>query len=456
MLKRSIVAACIAVAALAAPAVSTTGPIQAAGADQISVWDTTLSQTYDSYWEPALNQPADYTGPRDYASGTAYIKIDVLEKPSDLAMIPLICFWTHTAAQKFKYETCARKGVDRIFTDEGTYYFDLKAPESWWQKNGVFDWSTPPTLGRIMLKKAYSETTELMLGKLCGSFCYKGDDLEDHIPVRIASELIFVAQGETLNPPSDWRNECPSDWANACSGDGGDPTGPTTTAPVATPAPTLPPGTGIDVTAARTSLQVAHRLDNAVLHQVRWRLADKNKLSWNTPTDDFQTTISGLDPGTTYVVQVRGLINKKWRAWNTTSATTTGGSTTTTAPATTAPATTAPATTAATTAPPTTAAPTTAPPPGPGSDSVDATSTRPAVSATGANRVLRAEWFHPRAELYQYRYNYLDRTNRVWSDVTAAQSAVIGNLDAGVTYQFQVRGFIDGKWQKWASVKVGV
>jgi hypothetical protein len=351
MLRRTVLSTCLVAAAIAIPAVAAS-TTSAAPPDQISVWSASgLRQTASSYWEPSLNQPADYTAPADYANGRAFIKIDVVSKPSDLAVVPLVCFWTHTEAKRFHYETCARGGSDRIVTGEGAIYVDLGAPAGWWKKNGTFDWSLPPSVGRIMIKKAYSTRTELLLSSKCGAACYIGDDLADHVPIEMDSELIFVKKGASLTPPTDWRTTCPADWSTLCSGGGATTT--TTTIPKVTTTTTIPKAT-----------------------------------------------------------------------------------TTTTIPK---------ATTTTTT------------PSGSNTASVAATATTPAVRLTSSSvGTIAATWSHPDAMRYQYRYNEVGSSTRVWSDSMTAKGATLTGLRSGKDYTVKVRAYYGGSWKQWATLNVRV
>ncbi len=176
----------------------TAQPTTAAAPSQITIWNATDSQTASTYWEPRLTQPANYVSPVNYAGGQAQIKIVIESKPSTRPMKALVCFWRH-GAKKFQYETCRSAGV---FSKPGTYRVALAAPTSWWKKGGSYDWSKPASIGRIML--ADPNTGKLFLNSNCGKACYSGGDLGSHVPVRMRSQLIFVAKGATFKPPPGW------------------------------------------------------------------------------------------------------------------------------------------------------------------------------------------------------------------------------------------------------------
>jgi hypothetical protein len=170
----------------------------AAAPSQVTIWSGTDSQTANSYWELALRQPANYVSPVNYAGGSAQVKIVIESKPSARPMKALVCFWRH-AATKFQYETCRSAGV---FTTKGTYRVALPAPTSWWKKGGTYDWTKQASVGRIMLVDP--NTGKLFMNSRCGKACYAGGDLASHVPVKMTSQLIFVAKGATFQPPAGW------------------------------------------------------------------------------------------------------------------------------------------------------------------------------------------------------------------------------------------------------------
>ncbi|MEL6892753.1 MAG: hypothetical protein AAFP84_14235, partial [Actinomycetota bacterium] len=381
MLKR-LLSLALGLGALAVPAVAATSNVEAAS--QITVWKASgMQQTANSYWQPTLNQPNDYTRPTNYADGRAYIKLEIVSKPSDLAVKPNICFWRHTEVKKFHFETCARSR-DLGFNSEGTYYFDLNAPNKWWKKNGVFDWSIPPTLGRVMIKDDASG--KLLLSSRCGAACYEGDDLADHIPIKMNSELIFVAKGKTLNPPANWRSDCPSSWASACRGGDGSPAPapaptppPTTTPPPPPPAdepPTEPSNTAVNNLRAQVqdrALIVRYGHPDAKRFQMRYQQQGSKRV-WTSPTTATRQTISDLRGGVPVDIEVRALIGSTWREWTAITATPSGSGGGT-------------------------------PPPGGGSGamvtaSVQATRLGPAIELEATSSKIGVEYSHPKATRY--------------------------------------------------------
>ena len=214
------------------PATTAPPAPSAAAATQLMLFDHLATQTPDAYWEPVANQPADYTAPVNLAGGNAYLKLDMVSKPSDKLMHPQVCFWTHAESRKFKFETCSETKAISV-TAEGTYWANLGPVASWWKMNGVYDWAQPSSVVRIMFKDP--ATGQLFMGTKCGAACYPGDDLLDHIPLRYSGELVLVAKGAQLVPPAGWE-ACPKTLATSCGGG----TPPTTTPPTTTPPTTTP------------------------------------------------------------------------------------------------------------------------------------------------------------------------------------------------------------------------
>lgn len=182
----------------------------AAAAPQRVLFSYTGVQSFAQYWEPRPAQPSSYTSPVNYAGGHFYLKLDVLSKPSNKAMIPQVCMWRH-GAKKFQYETCSSTKMS--FTSKGTYWIDLGAPAGWWKKAGGYDWSKQASVMRIMLKDP--ATKKLFLSSKCGAACYRGGDLAQHVPVQMRAELIMVPKGSTLAPPANWGG-CPGSWSPRC------------------------------------------------------------------------------------------------------------------------------------------------------------------------------------------------------------------------------------------------
>ena len=182
---------------------------------QITLFDAkNIVQDFDQYAQPNANWPSggSMKSPVNYADGRAYMRLEILSKPTSINMAAQVCFWFQYDGKSFanKYEeTCSSPSTLMQFTDEGLYYFEIRSPSTWWSQNGSnnktgqFDWGKKPHVARIMFKDL--KTGTLFFEKSCGSACWSGGDARDHTPVKFNAELIFVEKGKTFSPPSDWN-----------------------------------------------------------------------------------------------------------------------------------------------------------------------------------------------------------------------------------------------------------
>jgi len=137
------------------------------------------------YFEPNLASLSNWGA---LATGNAILNVDVLSKPSSKPINFQVCFW-YLPTGKFTGnfgETC---GKQTTFTGESSFSINLGRPDSWWSKNGPFQWNKGPTVVRIMLKDP--TTKKLMMSSRCGSACYSGGDLAAHVPIRLRATLTF-------------------------------------------------------------------------------------------------------------------------------------------------------------------------------------------------------------------------------------------------------------------------
>ena len=291
----------LAVATLIAGVIGAGQVVSAQSASAVSTQHVVFShsgaQTASSYFEPVAQQPADYTSP-NLAQGRAYVRIQVTSKPSHKPMQPMVCFWRHGPVKRFQFETCASTS-GFTFSERGTYWLDLGAPASWWKLNGVYDWSQPASVVRIMLKDP--ATGSLLLSSKCGAACYRGDDLADHVPVQMTAELVMVVRGATLVPLDQWRASCPTTWSPDCGtgGGGGSVSGPDLTVT----------GAAGSFTARWPAVAGAKR------YQLRYRPVGGEMVSLPAFTERTRT-VDGLTRGTAYDVWVRAFVGDQWSDWS--------------------------------------------------------------------------------------------------------------------------------------------
>ena len=182
---------------------------------QFSLYDVKgIVQDFDTYAQPTVKWPSSGSmiSPVNYAGGRAYLRLEIVSKPTSINMAAQACFWYQYTPGKFdKYEeTCSTPEGLMQFTDEGLYYYEIQPPSTWWSQNGSsnitgkFDWGKKPHVGRIMFKDLKTKT--LFFEERCGSACWSGGDARLHTPVVFNVELIFVEKGKSFTPPSDWNN----------------------------------------------------------------------------------------------------------------------------------------------------------------------------------------------------------------------------------------------------------
>lgn len=220
---------------------------------QTRLHDGTFVATPTAYATPASAVAGSWMSPVDHSIATPYWRLAV-DKPSTKPMKFQLCMWRHTPSTRdFRWETCS-SGTE--ITDGGVFYIQLKTPATWWQKpqsdgSARWDFSLPPDVLRIMIKD--SATGKLMMGKSCGSFCYRGSDLDQHVPITMQSTVVMVPAGQTLRAPDGWSG-CPAAWGCSPTTTTVPPTT-TTTVPTSTTAPTTTTTTvGVAVVLPRAAL----------------------------------------------------------------------------------------------------------------------------------------------------------------------------------------------------------
>lgn len=171
-----------------------------------------------------VNQPNQWIQPpvqwpsggnlSELALGRAYVRLEVLEKPSDMPVIMQVCFWYQWDGFNLYEETCRKLGGNNFsITETGVYYFWLSAPETWWEapvgpkvKNGDFVWTDKPHVGRLFVKDV--DDTILAINN-CGEGCWgqadnPDEDINLHLPIVVDFELIFTKANTTFVPPASW------------------------------------------------------------------------------------------------------------------------------------------------------------------------------------------------------------------------------------------------------------
>lgn len=149
----------------------------------VTIFSGTSTAGAATYWDVGHGGPGNLVSPVNYAGGRAVLKVRVLSKPSSKRLAVQVCMWRNN----FRQETCSPKGY---IVNEGSYTFNLGRPAGWWKKGG-FGWSQPYQITRIMVKDA--STGRLMMNRRCGAACYRGNDLGQHVPIKMSGTLTFTA-----------------------------------------------------------------------------------------------------------------------------------------------------------------------------------------------------------------------------------------------------------------------
>ena len=175
--------------------------------DQFIFFDDVLVQ--DSTGIPALNRmgPKNLQSPIDYTKGNLYMRLEIIEKPSNINFRPAFFIW------QGKNPELGHMGVHRgniaDYNHEGIYYLDYKNPSEWWHgKYLIPDWSRP--FDKIALVPWTGDVNEQLYTVNCWSHCFKGENIADHTPIVYRATGIWVAPGKKLIPPPNWNP--PADW----------------------------------------------------------------------------------------------------------------------------------------------------------------------------------------------------------------------------------------------------
>ena len=246
---------------------------------------------------------------------------------------------------------------------------------------------------------------------------------------------------------------------------------PTKPAPVTTTPPTIAPPSGTpksSVAGNDTKAAISARIEGATLvaewshpaalnYIMRYKPTASPWWTWRSQSLATSASVTGVDPGVDYTVEVITNIGGTWREWNTLLV-----SRAQTAPAPNAPASTVPTTTAAV---PTTTTTTTTPtrpaeelstpnPPAPLEAKVAGNDTQASIELRIDNGKLLATWSHPWALNYIMRYKALDSPWWTWSDQSLSTTQTV-QVDPRVGHVVQVIVNVLGKWQEWNTATIG-
>jgi hypothetical protein len=161
-------------------------------------YEATTANTMDSNFPgtPAANIPKNLKTPIDYASGTAYVRYEVLTKPSAAKTLYNVCFKNAS--------NYACLGYGPAYTATGTYNYS-GAFSSFWQGDLV-DWSMGISEVMLILK----DETEV---KVQGNAMF--------YPTKMRVTITIVAPGSTYVPPDAPAAGAGGSSASGAGGSGG-------------------------------------------------------------------------------------------------------------------------------------------------------------------------------------------------------------------------------------------
>ena len=172
-------------------------------ANQFTFIDDDLVWTRGGTVTPEQRGPTNWESPVNYVDGHLYMRLEVLEKPSDKLVAAQLCMWQ----DGFSLESCSSPCM--TYSTTGVYYVDLSTPSGWWRSRPL-DYTRTFQQIALMYKDGSCGANLIRVGA-CGSHCYTGSDIDEHVPIRYHAEVVVVAAGATFTPPCHWRG-VPSDW----------------------------------------------------------------------------------------------------------------------------------------------------------------------------------------------------------------------------------------------------
>ncbi len=143
----------------------------------------------------------------EYAEGDLYLRYQVIDKPSDIEIMPMICLWQGNFGDPDFLETCTQMGALVKFRSEGTYFQKFNGPATdtnWQNPHGTGYEKSEPT-DRIMHQWWVREDgrNKVLRASFGESYDY-GDGVDAHIPIDFKCTMILVKPGATFVPPADW------------------------------------------------------------------------------------------------------------------------------------------------------------------------------------------------------------------------------------------------------------
>jgi hypothetical protein len=147
--------------------------------------------------------PTNWVSPVNYVDGRVYIRYELVQRPSDKVVACQLCMWQDSWTKESCCQCFNTKPIQ-------VYYHDAGTPSGWWRKSPL-DYTR--AFQRVsFMHKDLSCSGMLLMSSSCGSHCYQGGDLNQHVPITFKLHVIVVSAGATLVAPPSWAG---SPWGGA-------------------------------------------------------------------------------------------------------------------------------------------------------------------------------------------------------------------------------------------------
>ena len=185
----------------------------AAFSEQFIFWSGKKTWTKDhnhSLFYTDEKNPPSWLKP-DYYHGDMYIRLEILDKPTDLKMALQHCLWL--GGSKYDGEMCTvmPKGQWPVFTKKGDVAFvkiaDLSTLLNW--EGPKWDGTKP--ISKVLCQLRAQKGSQYKEAKTCSQSKCFGSEIVKHLPVTWDETAICVSKGATLNPEGIW-DDCPAEW----------------------------------------------------------------------------------------------------------------------------------------------------------------------------------------------------------------------------------------------------
>lgn len=179
--------------------------------DQVVLFDRVHEWTQHTFTEVLETRPWGEA----FAQGNVYVRYEIIDKPTDIEVAPMICLWQGTYGEDDFRENCTKMAQLVKFSEPGVYYAMIPGPgihENWFNAYRTPRFSEDEPVNRIM-HQWWVQTDRwrvLRRGDTNKVYDY-GAGVEIHIPIKFRATGILVKKGARLDPPREWK-ELPEAW----------------------------------------------------------------------------------------------------------------------------------------------------------------------------------------------------------------------------------------------------